>query len=127
LIGGVLWSVAFVGAVLTLLCPLVAGLGSVLSVASGAALAVANLWVLSRVVRGFLAKTGPKLPWAALAFGKFSLLLGTVYILVDAGWVQLLPLLIGFGALPLGIVLSVLRSSPPEQSLVEGGGSGRDA
>ena len=49
-----IWSVAIVGAFLTAGAPTLLGASSRLSVAVGVVLAVANLWAISRTVRGFL-------------------------------------------------------------------------
>jgi hypothetical protein len=107
-----LWSVAVVGALLAAFVPFAMGGGSRVSVALGAALAVGNLWAVARMVRGFLNPAGGvRSPWISLAMLKFGLLFLGVMFLVRGGHAQILPLAIGYAALPLGIVASQLKSA----------------
>jgi len=78
------------------------------SVAVGAALAVGNLWLLAQMVRGFLARKGATAPWSIIAVLKFVLLFGAMYVLVRTRFVDVLPCVFGFGALPVGIVFAQL-------------------
>lgn len=110
---GSLWSVALAGALLTLAAPLVTGSLGVISCGAGAALAVVNLWVLVRVVRGFLAPRGARLPWVLLGTVKLLGLFAAVGLLARSGLVQILPLALGYAALPLGILLAQLRGDHP--------------
>ena len=105
------WSVAIVGALLAAFAPAFLGPTSRLSVALGALLATANLWTISRTVRGFLHPAGARSPWVSLAMLKFALMFLGVLFLVRGGYAQLLPLVIGYVALPIGIVISQLRSA----------------
>jgi hypothetical protein len=82
---------------------------STVSVAVGAAIALLNFWMTSYLVRGFLAPTGMRLPWPLIATIKLVVVLGGVYVLLDREVLSLLPLVVGFGALPLGIVLGQTR------------------
>jgi hypothetical protein len=107
-----LWSVAVVGALLALGTPLLLGSGSRVSVALGAVLAVLNLWAVARMVRGFLYPAGARSPWMTLAMLKFAVLFLGVTFLVRGGYARILPLVIGYAALPLGIVISQLKSAP---------------
>jgi len=108
-----LWSVAVVGAVLTVAAPFALGSASRLSVLLGALVAVANLWALVRVVRAFLYPAVARAPWILLTLFKMSALFFGVWFLVRGGSAQVLPLLIGYAALPLGIVVSQLKSAAP--------------
>jgi hypothetical protein len=85
------------------------------SVAIGAAIAAGNLWVLAQMVRGFLANKGASVPWAIVAVLKFVLLFGAMYVLVKTRTVDILPFVIGFGALPIGIVCAQLVSARHDQ------------
>lgn len=76
------------------------------AVALGVVLAVSNLWVLERVVRVFLQNERGR--WAVIALLKAGALFGLVALLVKSGAVDVLPLTVGFGALPLGVVLGGL-------------------
>ena len=81
----------------------------------GASVAVANLWVLSRAVRNLLSGAGSRSPWAIVAAAKFFVLLGVTYALVRSGVIAPLGLALGFGALPVGILLSGLASPRPRE------------
>jgi hypothetical protein len=111
-LGRTLWAVAVVGGTASAVAALVAGARPMAGVAVGAAVALANLWVIARLVRGFLSGTA-KAPWGFVAVTKFSLLIVGLWLLLRAGIVDLLPLVIGYGALPLGIFASQLGGSPP--------------
>ncbi|HEY2409917.1 MAG TPA: hypothetical protein VGI10_28125 [Polyangiaceae bacterium] len=103
--------VAVVGLLLVLVAPSFVGSGSRVSIVLGALLAVGNLWLLGKTVRGFLYPAGARSPWLAVAVLKFGALFVAVAYLVRSGHAQVLPLMIGYGALPIGIVVSQLRSS----------------
>jgi hypothetical protein len=75
-------------------------------VALGVVLAVCNLWVLERVVRVYLEAERGR--WAAMALVKSTALFATVGLLVKTGAIDVLPLVAGFGALPVGVVLAGL-------------------
>jgi hypothetical protein len=111
-IAAALWSVAVVGALLALGGPALLGSGTRASLALGALLAVGNLWAVARMVRGFLNPAGGvRSPWVSLAMLKFGLLFLGVMFLVRGGYAKILPLAIGYAALPLGIVVSQLKSA----------------
>jgi hypothetical protein len=75
-------------------------------VALGVVLAVSNLWVLERVVRVYLMSEGGR--WALMALVKSTALFAVVGLLVKTGAIDVLPLVAGFGALPVGVVLAGL-------------------
>ncbi len=75
-------------------------------VALGVVLAVSNLWVLERFVRVYLQSEGGR--WALMALVKSTALFATVGLLVKTGAIDVLPLVAGFGALPVGVVLAGL-------------------
>jgi hypothetical protein len=103
-----LWAVALSGAVLTLGAPFVLGKGGVLGVALGSLIAALNLWALTRVVRALM--NGAGLPWVLLGGAKLFVLLALVAVILKLEIAGLVPLAIGYGALPIGIVLSQLGS-----------------
>jgi len=74
-----------------------------LSVFFGAALASANLKILSSTVRRLV--QGSSAPWVGVALLKFVVLMAVVYAIIDFQWVQPLGLAMGFLALPVGILL----------------------
>ena len=106
-----IWSVAIVGALFTVAAPTLLGGGSRLSVALGVLLAMANLWAISRTVRGFLHPAGARSPWVSLAMLKFAVMFLGVLFLVRGGYAKLLPLVIGYAAMPVGIVIAQLKSA----------------
>jgi hypothetical protein len=75
-------------------------------VALGVVLAVSNLWVLERVVRVYLQSEGGR--WAMMALVKSTALFVAVGLLVKTGAIDVVPLVAGFGALPLGVVVAGL-------------------
>jgi len=106
-----IWSVTIVGLALTLAAPALLGTGSRLSVALGVLLAIGNLWAISRTVRGFLHPAAARSPWISLAMLKFALMFLGILFLVRGGYAKLLPLCIGYAAMPVGIVVSQLKSA----------------
>ena len=109
----VLWSVALVGVFLSLLSLQLFGLRAAPSTVLGSALAVLNLWLIARMVRGFLGGAGRA--WAPLATIKLVALFIVLGIFLKRGWAEVLPLAFGYAALPLGIVLAQLKSPSPER------------
>jgi hypothetical protein len=116
-------AVAIAGIVLTLVAAVFAGLGAAFSVAAGAALAAGNLWLLARIVAELLpsdregAEAQSRAGWALVAVLKMFGLLALAWLLMRRGLVSPLPMLVGFGALPIGIAIGALvsdRSAPPE-------------
>ena len=116
-------AVAIAGAVLVLLALAFAGAGAALSVAAGAGLAAGNLWLLARTVSGLLPDDRPgaeaqsRAGWALVAVLKMLGLLALAWLLMRHGLVSPLPMLVGFGALPIGIAIGSLvsdRRPPPE-------------
>jgi hypothetical protein len=92
------------------------GARTMLAVGVGSALALSNLWVLERLVAAYLKTGGGR--WTAIATIKAAVLVTTVLLLVKSGAVDLLPVVAGFAALPIGIALSGLMPMPtrPEES-----------
>jgi hypothetical protein len=105
-------AVAVVGATATGVAAVVGGGRAMLGVGIGAAVALGNLWLVGRVVRGFISGT-MQAPWGFVAAMKFALLVGGLWLLLRSGVVDLFPLVIGYGALPLGIFASQLGGSSP--------------
>jgi hypothetical protein len=109
-------AVALVGAVLALFALAFAGVSAGLSVVVGAALASGNLWVLARIVAELLpndragAEAQSRAGWALVAVLKMLGLVALAWLLMRHGIVSPLPMLIGFGALPIGIAIGSLVS-----------------
>lgn len=81
-----------------------------LSAFAGALVASANLLVLARTVQKMVQGAGAS--WAGVALIKFLVLLAVTYGLIQSGLVEPLGLAVGFGALPLGILLAGTFPAP---------------
>jgi ATP synthase I chain len=117
----ILGAVAVAGAGLAACALVVSGPWSAFSVAAGAAIATANLWVLARIVRALLptdaegARAQSRAGWALVAMLKMVGLFGVVWLLIRHGLVSPMSLVVGLGALPIGIAIGSLvsdRSAP---------------
>jgi hypothetical protein len=107
------WPVAAAAVVLTAVAPFVVGSADVRGVAIGGALATLNLAAIALVVRGVM--RGALLSWGSLATVKFAVLLFATYIVIKNHWAGVLPLALGYAALPLGIVVGQLLRTAPER------------
>ena len=106
-----LWAIALTGAALTLASPFVLGKQGVVGVALGSAIAAFNLWSLARIVRAFM--NGAGLPWVLLAALKLIGLLAVVALVLKSGITGVIPLVVGYAALPVGIVFAQLGAARP--------------
>lgn len=111
-IGGVLRVVAIVGLLLTGGAWFVGGPHVMLSVAIGAVAAALNLWVIARLVSSFLSGRG-RMSWSFVALVKLAVLFGGMFLLIKSGLADVLPLVVGYGALPIGIVAAQLGGLSP--------------
>lgn len=84
------------------------GGGAALGVLAGAGLAVANLWALGLAVQALLGGGRARGFWILVVLGKLALLFGALCLLVFGRVVDILPLAVGIGALPVGIVVAQL-------------------
>ena len=118
--------VAISGAVLAVGALAVANLWSGFSVAVGAAVATANLWVLARIVHALLpndaagARAQSRAGWALVAALKMVGLVGVVWLLMRHGVVSPVPMMVGLGALPIGIAIGSLVSDRTAEDAVPG-------
>jgi hypothetical protein len=111
-LGAALWAVALVGVIAAVIAGVVAGPRALVGVGLGSAIAVLNLWAVTRITRAFFNR-GQGLPWGLVAVAKFSLLFGLVVLLVRLGVADILSLVIGYGALPFGIAAAQLFGTAP--------------
>ena len=109
-----LWAIAITGALLTLGSPFVLGSRGVVGVALGSVIAAFNLWALARIVRAFM--NGAGLPWVLLAAFKLVGLLVLIAVVLKLGITTVIPLTIGYGALPIGIVFAQLSAARPRSA-----------
>ncbi|MDP9033861.1 MAG: hypothetical protein M3O50_03580 [Myxococcota bacterium] len=131
-------AVALSGAVIALAGALFSGAGAALSVGTGAALATGNLWLLARIVTSLFpnersgaadspiaephrttgaSTTRASAAWTLLVVLKMLALFAVVWLFMRHGLVSPLPMLVGFGALPIGIAIGSLvsdRSAHPD-------------
>jgi hypothetical protein len=114
-------AVALCGGTLALGTLAVLGPKAALSVAIGAALAVGNLWLLARVVVALLPDERRRPSgvggWALLGVLKMFGLFAVFWFLMRGAIVVPLAMLLGFGALPIGIAIGSVvshRSAVPE-------------
>jgi hypothetical protein len=109
-------AVAISGAVLAVAALAVADAWSAFSVAMGGAIATANLWILARVVHALMptsaegARAQSRAGWALVAALKMVGLVGVVWLLMRHGGVSPVPMMVGIGALPIGIAIGGLVS-----------------
>ena len=111
-----LWATALTGAALTLASPFMLGPfglghGGAIGVALGSGIAAFNLWALGRIVRAFM--NGAGLPWVLLGALKLVGLLVVVAGVLKLGITTVIPLAVGYGALPVGIVFAQLGAARP--------------
>ena len=90
------------------------GLRGGLSAGFGALLGFGNLLLMGRMVRAFVSRNGVSMPWVVAALLKLAALFLPMYLPVRAGILELLPFVLGFGALPVGIVASQFLSVPTQ-------------
>lgn len=79
------------------------GARAMAQVGVGVVLALSNLWVLEQLVRAYLDAGRGR--WALLALLKAAALFGIVATLLATRVISVMPLIAGFGALPLGVVI----------------------
>jgi ATP synthase I chain len=115
-----LLAVAACGVALILGALFILGLPAARSVGVGAAIATVNLWALARIVTALLVveeRTRGAGAWAFLGSLKMVGLFALVWLLMRSHAVSPLAMLVGFGALPMGIAIGALvsdRSGPIE-------------
>ncbi len=97
----------------TALAAIVSSWRAALSVGLGGLAAVVNLWLLGLLVARWLGSEGKAGPWALIGLVKFTALVALFCGLVAWKLVRPIPLILGFGALPIGIVLGQLVAARP--------------
>jgi len=85
----------------------------------GGAFALANLWAFARIGEAFLSRRGAAAPWTAFAMLKLAGLFGGVWFILRSGMASPLALLVGYGALPVGITLGTLFGPKPADDVNE--------
>ncbi|MGE0322659.1 MAG: ATP synthase subunit I [Polyangiaceae bacterium] len=115
-IAPVLWALGLVGAALTAGSFLYFGAKHGFSTGLGVLLAAGNLWVIAKVISGFLSPSEGKSKGGLflITLFKFAALFGGVFALLSLGAVDILALGVGYAALPLGIVLGQFKTAPTQ-------------
>jgi hypothetical protein len=85
----------------------------------GGAFALTNLWAFARIGEAFLSRRGAAAPWTAFAMLKLAGLFGGVWFILSSGIASPLSLLVGYGALPIGITLGTLFGPKPPDDVNE--------
>lgn len=85
----------------------------------GGAFALANLWAFARIGEAFLSRRGTAAPWTAFAMLKLAGLFGGVWLILRSGIASPMSLLVGYGALPVGITLGTLFGPKPPDDVNE--------
>jgi len=116
-------AVAATGATMALAASVVSGPRAGASAGLGAALAVANLWALARIVAALLPATAPgaqaqsRAAWGLVALVKMVAVLAVAWLLMRHGLVSPVGMLVGVCGLPIGVAIGSLvsdRSEPPQ-------------
>jgi hypothetical protein len=107
-LGRPLFAVAAIGVALSLGGLLIGGSRIALNTGIGAALATVNLWLFTRIGTGFFARRGIRAPFALLAPIKLIALFASVAMVLRADFANPIAFLVGYLALPIGIVVSQL-------------------
>ncbi len=115
-IAPVLWALGLVGAALTAGSFAYFGVKEGFSTGLGVVLAAGNLWVIAKVISGFLSPSAGTSKGGLLLITliKFAALFGGVFALLRLGALDILALGVGYAALPLGIVLGQFKSAPAQ-------------
>jgi hypothetical protein len=98
------------GLVFTMAAAVVSDGRAALSVAIGAAVAAANLFVLAQIVSRVIGQSGSAGVWGVFAVAKMLVFFLGMWLLMTKGLVSPIPLLVGYGSLPIGIAIGSLVS-----------------
>ena len=117
------WFIAALGAVVVTAVTATQGSWAGASAAAGAAIALANWYVLKLLVDRLLGGSIQRQAGLAIVLiGKMGAFMGAVYLLLQGGYVQLIPFTLGVSTLMLGPLLgSFLHMflTPPPNSKTE--------
>lgn len=80
------------------------------SVGTGSVIATSNLYVLSRIVGAMVKGGSGGGAWGVIALVKMLVLFGGIWLLMTHGLVDPIGLVVGYGALPIGIAIGSLVS-----------------
>jgi hypothetical protein len=113
-LGRPVFAVAAIGVVASLGALALAGVHGAIGVGVGAATATLNLWAFTRLGTAFLSRRGVRASWGVLAGLKLIGLFVAVAMLLKTEVTDPVSFLIGYLALPVGIVASQLLGLQPD-------------
>jgi hypothetical protein len=113
-LGRPVFAVAAIGIMVALGALIVAGVQAGIGVAVGASTATLNLWAFTRLGTAFLSRRGVRASWGILAGLKLIALFGAVSVILKMDIADPVSFLIGYLALPVGIVASQLLGLQPD-------------
>jgi len=114
-LGRPVFAVAAIGGLATLGALILGSLHAAMGVAIGAGIATANLWMFTRIGTAVIAGHGrPSSSWGILAAVKLVVLFGGVTVLLKMEIADPVAFLVGYLALPVGIVSSQLLGLAPD-------------
>jgi ABC-type Co2+ transport system permease subunit len=113
-LGRPVYAVAAIGAAIALGAWLLAGANGGAGAAIGAGTATLNLWMFTRIGRGFVSRRGLQASWGVLAALKLLVLFGGVATLLKLELADPIAFVVGYLALPIGIVASQLLGLQPD-------------
>lgn len=122
-----LYAVGVFGALFAAVAATMFGLRAGSSCAIGAAIAASNLYALARIIVA-LATPGASRSVAGWGFAllmKMGILFGGIWLLLMWGVVTVVPLVVGYMTLPLGIAIGSLVSDQKNSQEEEKTGKGR--
>jgi hypothetical protein len=108
-------AVVLTGTLLAVAARLLWGMRLAISVEAGGAIAASNLYVLSRIVHGMTLSGlsgagGGAAAWGVVALVKMLLLFGGIWWVMARGLADPIGLVVGYGALPIGIAIGSIVS-----------------
>jgi hypothetical protein len=109
-------AVALAGALMAVTALFVWGSRVAISIMTGGAIAVSNLYVLARIGHAMTqagqsgSAGGGAAAWGLIAAGKMVILFGGIWWVMARGIVDPLGLVVGYGSLPIGIAIGSIVS-----------------
>lgn len=119
-LGRPLFAIALVGAIIALGSVLLGGVQIGQGALTGAVAATLNFWGFTRIGTAMLSRHGVRAPWGLLAALKLVALFGGVLVILRMHLAEPIAFLIGYLALPVGIVGSQLLGLQPDFDEGEG-------
>jgi ATP synthase I chain len=113
-LGRPVFAVAAIGALAALGALFLAGTQAAAGVAIGATTATLNLWGFTRIGTAFFSRRGMRASWGVLAGLKLIALFGIVGVMLKMEIADPVSFLVGYVALPVGIVASQLLGLQPD-------------